>query len=321
MAGSNGPRESASSARANRPLRISKRRLAMSSWGTRSQARCSGGPSARAASRDPASAPAAAPVATCRDTITTVETVDLPTLVAACGALAARARRAQTASLLNRGRSPSTHPDGLPVRPRRYAADAAYLPREVFFGRFALAGAFFSVWATDFGRFFPATSRSFRLIRCRGPSDSTSVRTCSIRGAEINPDFRSTQRTSAAPAPRPEHCRPAFPPRLHAEPLPQARPFFAAGGVEEASPTRPRSGCTRKPVERVSTGARVARTSVGAGPPWSRARWFRAATRQQAPVFRQGGSVVHRANPRGRARRAPDATPLRRRRTASLVSG
>jgi len=31
------------------------------------------------------------------------------------------------------------------------------LPREVFFGRFAFAGGFFSVWATDFGRFFPAT--------------------------------------------------------------------------------------------------------------------------------------------------------------------
>ena len=134
----------------------------MSSWGTRSQARCSGGPRARAASRDPASAPAAAPVATWRDTITTVEKVDLPAL-AVCGALAAPARRAQTASLLNRGRLPSARPDGLTVRPRRYAADAAYLPREVFFGRFALADAFFSVWANDFGRFFPATSRSFRF--------------------------------------------------------------------------------------------------------------------------------------------------------------
>jgi hypothetical protein len=43
----------------------------------------------------------------------------------------------------------------------------AYLPREVFFGRFAFADAFFSVWANDFGRFFPATSASFRLIGCR----------------------------------------------------------------------------------------------------------------------------------------------------------
>jgi hypothetical protein len=38
----------------------------------------------------------------------------------------------------------------------------AYLPREVFFGRLGLAGAFFPVWESDFGRFFPATSGSFR---------------------------------------------------------------------------------------------------------------------------------------------------------------
>jgi hypothetical protein len=31
------------------------------------------------------------------------------------------------------------------------------LPREVFFGGLGFAGGFFSVWATDFGRFFPAT--------------------------------------------------------------------------------------------------------------------------------------------------------------------
>ena len=37
-------------------------------------------------------------------------------------------------------------------------SQAAYLPREVFFGRLGLAGAFFSVWPSDFGRFFPATS-------------------------------------------------------------------------------------------------------------------------------------------------------------------
>jgi hypothetical protein len=49
--------------------------------------------------------------------------------------------------------------------PRGYASGGAtYLPREVFFGRLALAGAFFSVWGSDFGRFFPATSASFRLI-------------------------------------------------------------------------------------------------------------------------------------------------------------
>jgi hypothetical protein len=38
----------------------------------------------------------------------------------------------------------------------------AYLPGEVFFGRLGLVGAFFSVWASDFGRFFPAKSGSFR---------------------------------------------------------------------------------------------------------------------------------------------------------------
>jgi len=32
------------------------------------------------------------------------------------------------------------------------------LPRAVFFGRLGFAGAFFSVWTSDFGRFFPATS-------------------------------------------------------------------------------------------------------------------------------------------------------------------
>jgi hypothetical protein len=44
----------------------------------------------------------------------------------------------------------------------RVTASRAYLPREVFFGRLGLAGAFFSVWASDFERFFPATSSSFR---------------------------------------------------------------------------------------------------------------------------------------------------------------
>jgi hypothetical protein len=39
-----------------------------------------------------------------------------------------------------------------------------YLPREVFFGRLVFAGAFVSVCASDFGRFFPAISGSFRLI-------------------------------------------------------------------------------------------------------------------------------------------------------------
>lgn len=39
-----------------------------------------------------------------------------------------------------------------------------YLPREVFFGRLGLAGVFFSLWATDFGRFFPATGRLLPVI-------------------------------------------------------------------------------------------------------------------------------------------------------------
>jgi hypothetical protein len=38
-----------------------------------------------------------------------------------------------------------------------------YLPREVFFGRLGFAGAFFTVWASDFGRFLPATSDSFPM--------------------------------------------------------------------------------------------------------------------------------------------------------------
>ncbi len=82
----------------------------------------------------------------------------------------------------DRGRFPNAHQDELPVGPRRYASDAAYLPREVFFGRFVFAAAFLSVWASDLGRFFPATSGSFRLIGSR-PSDSTSASDCSILSA------------------------------------------------------------------------------------------------------------------------------------------
>jgi hypothetical protein len=44
----------------------------------------------------------------------------------------------------------------------RATASRAYLPREVFFGLLGLAGAFFTVWASVFERFFPATSASFR---------------------------------------------------------------------------------------------------------------------------------------------------------------
>ncbi len=47
------------------------------------------------------------------------------------------------------------------TRPAVATARRAYLPREVFFGRLGLAGAFFSVLASDFMRFFPATLNSF----------------------------------------------------------------------------------------------------------------------------------------------------------------
>ena len=61
-----------------------------------------------------------------------------------------------------RGLSATSRPDVKFRAIREYAPAAGYLPREVFFGRLALASAFFSVWASDFGRFFPATSGSFR---------------------------------------------------------------------------------------------------------------------------------------------------------------
>jgi hypothetical protein len=40
---------------------------------------------------------------------------------------------------------------------------SCHLPRDVFFGRLGFAGAFFTVWASDFGRFLPATSDSFTI--------------------------------------------------------------------------------------------------------------------------------------------------------------
>jgi hypothetical protein len=43
------------------------------------------------------------------------------------------------------------------------------LPREVFFGRLSFVGGFFSVWASDFGRFFPATSGSFPVSLLAAP--------------------------------------------------------------------------------------------------------------------------------------------------------
>jgi hypothetical protein len=45
--------------------------------------------------------------------------------------------------------------------------DDFYLPREVFFGRFGVTCAFFWVWASDLGRFFPATTRSFPAVLVR----------------------------------------------------------------------------------------------------------------------------------------------------------
>ena len=49
----------------------------------------------------------------------------------------------------------------------RASVTGLYLPREVFFGRLVFAGAFVPVCASDFGRFFPATSGSFRLMCSR----------------------------------------------------------------------------------------------------------------------------------------------------------
>ena len=46
----------------------------------------------------------------------------------------------------------------------RASVTVLYLPREVFFGRLDFAGVFVPVCASDFGRFFPATSGSFRLM-------------------------------------------------------------------------------------------------------------------------------------------------------------
>jgi hypothetical protein len=43
----------------------------------------------------------------------------------------------------------------------RASVTGLYLPREVFFGRLVFAGALVPVCASDFGRFFPATSGSF----------------------------------------------------------------------------------------------------------------------------------------------------------------
>jgi hypothetical protein len=57
--------------------------------------------------------------------------------------------------------SSSASRGGIRRRGRRPVDRCCYLPREVFFGRLGFAGAFFTVWASDFGRFLPATSDSF----------------------------------------------------------------------------------------------------------------------------------------------------------------
>jgi hypothetical protein len=50
----------------------------------------------------------------------------------------------------------------------RMRRGVAYLPREVFFGRLGFTCVFLSVWASDFGRFFPATTGSFPVVLLSG---------------------------------------------------------------------------------------------------------------------------------------------------------
>jgi hypothetical protein len=71
-----------------------------------------------------------------------------------------------------------------------------YLPREVFFGRLVFAGAFLPVCATDFGRFFPATSGSFQLISPGTlPTVATHLEDLPVprRGRELIFDVRPTR--------------------------------------------------------------------------------------------------------------------------------
>jgi len=53
-----------------------------------------------------------------------------------------------------------------------------YLPREVFFGRLGFAGAFFTVWGSDFGRFLVATSDSFPVDVLPSPPYRGSSAVC-----------------------------------------------------------------------------------------------------------------------------------------------
>jgi hypothetical protein len=65
-------------------------------------------------------------------------------------------------------------------RSRRPVDRCCYLPREVFFGRLGFAGAFFTVWASDFGRFLPAMSDSFP-VDC-SQAHPTEVAPCAVVG-------------------------------------------------------------------------------------------------------------------------------------------
>jgi hypothetical protein len=56
-----------------------------------------------------------------------------------------------------------------------------YLPREVFFGRLGFADAFFTVWASDFGRFLPATSDFFPIDELPAAPYRASPALCASR--------------------------------------------------------------------------------------------------------------------------------------------
>jgi hypothetical protein len=60
-------------------------------------------------------------------------------------------------------------------QPCRASVTGLYLPLEVFFGRFGFAGAFVLLCAGDFGRFFPATSGSFRLTCSRSDTSDRGL--------------------------------------------------------------------------------------------------------------------------------------------------
>jgi hypothetical protein len=80
---------------------------------------------------------------------------------------------------------------GAPACPLRQTkglrGDGFYLPREVFFGRLGVACDFFSVWASDFGRFFPAMSSSFPTVLFGGHgSDLASPYAVSLPSTQVS---------------------------------------------------------------------------------------------------------------------------------------